>query len=144
MNTACINPNMPIVLGYSNGPDSRYLLEQLHTQFPQISICLLYCHHGLRDDADTEALDTMEIAKEKGVDCIIKHLPLANYKKKWGVSEEMAGHFLRKSMFIHYAKLRSAQVCTGHHANDAAENHILKTERGRKDGAEGLHYDYIQ
>lgn len=144
MHLAAIRKDKPVILGYSDGPDSRYLLEQLLNAIPATQIRLIYCHHGLRSAADKEAENTRELARKKGLQCIIKHIPIKTYQKRWGVSEEMAGHFLRKSIFIHYAKRHNAQVCTGHHANDAAENQILKRERGIKDGVTGLHYKYIQ
>lgn len=144
MHTAVITPQTAILLGYSDGPDSRYLLEQLLRHVPSSQLHLIYCHHGLRDAANTEANNTRVLAKEKNIHCIIKKIPVKTYQKRWSVSEEMAGHFLRKSVFIHYAKKYKAQVCTGHHANDALENTQLKAERGIKDGATGLQYKYIQ
>jgi tRNA(Ile)-lysidine synthetase-like protein len=139
-----LQPNTPIIVAYSNGPDSRYLFEQLYKKWPADQLILVYCHHGLRTDADTEAKLTQDLAQSKGVKSIIRHIPVKHYQHRYKVSEEMAGHFLRKSVLLHYAKQYKAQVCTGHHQDDAHETAWIKHERGIKSGQTHLHARFIQ
>ncbi len=121
-----------MIVSYSHGPDSRYLLEVLLKDFHDPgSIVLVYFDHGLRPEAQHEIASIRALAAEKGVKCCIRKLPVKAYQTKYGVSFEAASHRLRKSFLIHFSKLFGIkEVYLAHHLDDDIETMMLKLFRG--------------
>ena len=120
-----------MILSYSHGPDSRYLLDLILKATPPDQIILIYFDHGLRPEAKDEIEAIKILSAELGLKCCFRKLPIAGYQRKYGVSFEAAAHSLRKSFLIHFSKLfGKKEVVLGHHLDDDIETMMLKLFRG--------------
>ena len=51
-----VNPNTTILIAFSAGPDSVYLLHKLSTLTPKPKLVLMYCNHNLRPKEVTKEI----------------------------------------------------------------------------------------
>ena len=129
-----ISKKESILISFSGGPDSVFLLEVLERYLGLAKITLIYFDHGLRpDEVIKEKSFVMDISRKKGVRAIIKKIPVKAYVNKYSTSIEMAGRNLRYSLLKHYAKLLGVKtIVTGHHLDDVMETFFQKLIRGAK------------
>lgn len=125
-----------IVVACSGGADSTALLLAVKELIDRKKLgqTLIAAHfdHGLRKESIDDAKFVRELCKERGIDFVLGHSPIA----KRGNLEENARNarygFLAKTAQKHNA----FAVLTGHTINDQAETFLLNLIRGS--GSDGL------
>ncbi|MDF2595644.1 MAG: tilS [Clostridia bacterium] len=120
-----------LVVGVSGGADSMMLLHFLYTHQKEynIQIKTAHVHHGMREEAEGDALFVKQICEAWALpyyrhDCDIKKLA-----KQYNVSEEEAGRTERYNFFISLSN-NSSKIVTAHTMNDQAETLIMRFLRG--------------
>lgn len=121
-----------LVVAYSTGIDSTALLHLLHALAPTHNLTLIaaHAHHGLRPESDRELQHARAVCAGLGLACETTHLPVTEQARS-GCGLEEAARNLR------YAFLESVRaghdadwIVTAHHADDLAEDIILRLLRG--------------
>jgi len=129
-----IRKNDHVILGFSGGPDSVFLLKMLiqlqkKTKF---RIILAHINHMLRGkESDLDEKFAAESAKNHkcGFEKMKKDVGAAGKKTKKGVEE--IGREIRYDFFKKLAKkYKAAYVLTAHHADDNLETIIMNFARG--------------
>ena len=131
----------PILVSFSGGPDSVFLVLWLMSHFKSENLKLIYFNHGLRseDVLDSEIKQNIDFAKKMGLSLMIKRIPVETYKNRYKVSLEAAGRYLRLSLLSHYAKLFNYScVVMGHHLDDQCETFVSKLAKGLQSGHPGI------
>ena len=132
-----IAKNTKVVLAFSSGPDSVYLLHKL-LKIKGIKIILAHFNHQLRGkDSDLDEKFAEKTAKKHDLKFENTSFDIKRYAKKNSLNLEEAARekryeFLRKIKHKHGASL----ILTAHHANDNLETFLLNFLRGS--GLSGL------
>ncbi|MFC1810208.1 tRNA lysidine(34) synthetase TilS [Patescibacteria group bacterium] len=132
-----IAKNTKVVLAFSSGPDSVYLLHKL-LEIKGIEIILAHFNHQLRGkDSDLDEKFAQKTAKNHNLKLENASFDIKNYAKKNSLNLEEAARkkryeFLRRIKQKHGASL----ILTAHHANDNLETFLLNFLRGS--GLSGL------
>jgi tRNA(Ile)-lysidine synthase len=126
-----LSPTDSVLLGFSGGSDSMFLLQAALAFFKPQHIHILYCDHGLRPKEVASERELVKQTAEKfGVHFCIRKLPVRLYAQQNKHSLETAGRQLRYKMFAHIARLRRiSAVCTAHHSDDVVEtvfHHLIR------------------
>ncbi len=126
----------PLAAAVSGGPDSMALLGLLiewRRRCPELEICAVHAHHGLRGrEADLDEELVRSFCESHGVEFVAGRLPVAES----GGNLEAAARRLRYDFLAKVAAPRKAVVLTGHTLDDQAETFLLKLYRGA--GPSGL------
>jgi tRNA(Ile)-lysidine synthase len=130
----------PILIGVSGGPDSLCLLDVLH----QAGIPLIIGHlnHGLRPEAEADALLVKQVAADLGVEVILGKEDVSGFALENKLSIEEAARFLRYRFLFSQARLHSVQaVVVAHTADDQVETVLMHLLRGTGlSGLKGMAY----
>ena len=122
-----------LILSFSGGPDSVFLLDFLLKFIPSENLILIYFDHGLRDN-DTLKLErkfVLETGCKYSLKTLLKKIPVKKYSEKYRVSLETAGRNLRYILLCHYAKMFGvSKILTAHHLDDVCETFFLRAIRG--------------
>jgi tRNA(Ile)-lysidine synthase len=129
-----------VLVAVSGGSDSVALLHVLSVLAGQLGIFLAVVHvnHGLRpsEDTDEEAL-VQRYAADCGLACHSACLAVRELAQEKGLSLEEAARNLRYAYFDQVMHIEdAAKICVGHHADDQAEEVLLRLIRGA--GRKGL------
>jgi len=123
-----------ILVAFSGGPDSVFLVEMLLQLKEQLSfqMLLLHLHHMIRGkDADQDYLFCMDYAKKKNIEIIAQKIDVPFYAKQEGKSLEEAGRILRYHFFYQIKKEKSYyKIATAHHLDDHLETFFFRLLRG--------------
>ena len=122
----------PLLLSFSCGPDSVFLLKIL-LLLDYKNITLIYFNHHLRtkDELAKELTLCKHIAAEHNLKLKVKSLPVKHFKTKYKTSIEHAARLLRRSYLNHYAMLLNIRtVLTAHHYDDQIESILLRYQKG--------------
>lgn len=131
--------NHTVIVAVSGGPDSLCLLHILYRLKDKYNLKLVVAHlnHGLRPEAEKEALAVEELARELSACFEKKEVDIIAYKKENRLSEEEAGRRARYDFFHQVARKYKAEIIAlGHHFDDQAETVLLNIIRGT--GPDGL------
>lgn len=119
-----------LVVAYSTGLDSTALLHLLHALAPSLKLTLVaaHAHHGLRHESEAELLQALDTCAGLGIVCETKHLQVREHARS-GLEE--AARDLRYA-FLETVRIRHQAdwIVTAHHADDLAEDIILRLIRG--------------
>lgn len=132
-----------IVLGFSGGPDSVFLLEFLNyaKDFFNLKIVLAHINHMLRgDNSDGDEKFCTEVGKKLNLPVYIKKVDVNEYAKINSIGLEEAGREIRYEFFneILY-KTSSNKIAIAHNIDDQIENFLFRLIRGTSlDGLEGI------
>jgi tRNA(Ile)-lysidine synthase len=135
---ALITPGSTIILGFSGGPDSVYLLHQLAPLQQELNFTLIAAHlnHGWRVEAQEDVVFCATMAARLNVPFVSAHASDFSSIKKSG-SLEQYGRQLRRAFFVQLAqKYAPASVALAHHQDDQIETFFIRLIRGS--GLEGL------
>lgn len=128
----------PILVGVSGGPDSLCLLIALH----QLGYPVIVAHlnHGLRPEADSDALAVRGITDRLGVPFIQGIEDVADFANKNAFSVEEAARMLRYHfLFDQAGRIHAQAVAVGHTADDQVETVLMHLLRGAGlDGLKGM------
>jgi tRNA(Ile)-lysidine synthase len=130
-----LDPQWPVVVGVSGGPDSLCLLDVLaRLVFP---VVVAHLDHGLRPESQDEAKSVREIASRYGLPFVLGQEDVQSYARTKGLSMEEAARAVRYEFLFSQAELHKAQaVAVGHNADDQVETVLMHLLRGA--GPSGL------
>lgn len=138
-----IESNDIIVVGFSGGPDSVFLVEMLKKlqHFFNFKIYLVHINHLLRgEDADSDENFSFEYAKKNNLEIFIKRIPIKEIAKEIGKTLEEVGREERYKFFSEiYEKVRATKIATAHNKDDQIETFLFRLTRGTSlQGLEGI------
>lgn len=134
-----------IVLGFSGGPDSVFLLEALlHAQQDiDFQIVLAHVNHLLRGKDSDEDENFVKLLGEKlKLPTFIKRAEVEKEAAKHGIGLEEAGREIRYSFFEETLKEVSGnKIAIAHNLDDQIENFLFRMIRGCSlEGLEGINH----
>lgn len=132
-----------IVVGFSGGPDSVFLVEMLKKlqHFFNFKIYLVHINHLLRgEDADSDENFSFEYAKKNNLEIFIKRIPVKEIAKEIGKTLEEVGREERYKFFSEiYEKVGATKIATAHNKDDQIETFLFRLIRGTSlQGLEGI------
>ena len=138
-----IENNDIIVVGFSGGPDSVFLVEMLKKLqcFFNFKIYLVHINHLLRgEDADSDENFSFEYAKKNNLEIFIKRIPVKKIAKEIGKTLEEVGREERYKFFFEiYEKVGANKIATAHNKDDQIETFLFRLTRGTSlQGLEGI------
>ena len=138
-----IENNDIIVVGFSGGPDSVFLVEMLKKLqcFFNFKIYLVHINHLLRgEDADSDEKFSFEYAKDSNLEIFIKRIPVKDIAKEVGKTLEEVGREERYKFFSEiYEKVGATKIATAHNKDDQIETFLFRLTRGTSlQGLEGI------
>ena len=138
-----IKNNDNIVVGFSGGPDSVFLVEMLKKLqcFFNFKIYLVHINHLLRgEDADSDENFSFEYAKKNNLEIFIKRIPVKKIAKEIGKTLEEVGREERYKFFFEiYEKVGANKIATAHNKDDQIETFLFRLTRGTSlQGLEGI------
>ena len=138
-----IENNDIIVVGFSGGPDSVFLVEMLKKLqcFFNFKIYLVHINHLLRgEDADSDEKFSFEYAKKNNLEIFIKRIPVKEIAKEVGKTLEEVGREERYKFFSEiYEKVGANKIATAHNKDDQIETFLFRLTRGTSlQGLEGI------
>ena len=138
-----IENNDIIVVGFSGGPDSVFLVEMLKKLqcFFNFKIYLVHINHLLRgEDADSDENFSFEYAKKNNLEIFIKRIPVKKIAKEIGKTLEEVGREERYKFFSEiYEKVGANKIATAHNKDDQIETFLFRLTRGTSlQGLEGI------
>ena len=138
-----IESNDIIVVGFSGGPDSVFLVEMLKKlqYFFNFKIYLVHINHLLRgEDADSDENFSFEYAKKNNLETFIKRIPVKEIAKEVGKTLEEVGREERYKFFSEiYEKVGATKIATAHNKDDQIETFLFRLIRGTSlQGLEGI------
>ena len=138
-----IESNDIIVVGFSGGPDSVFLVEILKKlkNFINFKIYLVHINHLLRgEDADSDENFSFEYAKKNNLEIFIKRIPVKEIAKEIGKTLEEVGREERYKFFSEiYEKVGATKIATAHNKDDQIETFLFRLIRGTSlQGLEGI------
>ena len=138
-----IENNDIIVVGFSGGPDSVFLVEMLKKlqDFIKFKIYLVHINHLLRgEDADSDENFSFEYAKKNNLEIFIKRIPVKKIAKEIGKTLEEVGREERYKFFSEiYEKVGANKIATAHNKDDQIETFLFRLTRGTSlQGLEGI------
>lgn len=146
-----IPPGSSIILGFSGGPDSTFLLHvlaQLQCSHP-FTLIAAHLNHGWRAEAEEDLLFCQQMAEQLNVPFVHAHARDFTGKVKFNGSQEDLGRRMRRLFFAQLLREHQpARVALAHHQDDQYETFFIRLARGS--GLEGLagmrplHGDYIR
>ena len=142
-----IENNDTIVVGFSGGPDSVFLVEMLKKlqDFFKFKIYLVHINHLLRgEDADADENFSYDYAKRNNLEIFVKRTPIKEIAKKTGKTLEEVGREERYNFFSEiYNKVGANKIATAHNKDDQIETFLFRLVRGTSlQGLEGIKLKY--
>ena len=142
-----IENNDTIVVGFSGGPDSVFLVEMLKKlqDFFKFKIYLVHINHLLRgEDADADESFSYDYAKRNNLEIFVKRIPVKKIAKKTGKTLEEVGREERYNFFSEiYNKVGANKIATAHNKDDQIETFLFRLVRGTSlQGLEGIKLKY--
>ena len=138
-----IENNDIIVVGFSGGPDSVFLVEMLKKlkNFINFKIYLVHINHLLRgEDADSDENFSFEYAKKNNLEIFTKRIPVKEIAKEMGKTLEEVGREERYKFFSEiYETVGANKIATAHNKDDQIETFLFRLIRGTSlQGLEGI------
>ncbi|MBC2856561.1 tRNA lysidine(34) synthetase TilS [Cetobacterium sp. 2A] len=132
-----------IVLAFSGGPDSAFLLEMLLELKKTLNfeIVLAHINHLLRGkDSDGDEDFVRRIGKKYGIEVYIKRVDITKEGKEKGLGLEEAGREARYNFFDEVLKeIDGNKVALAHNLDDQIETFLFRLMRGTSlEGLEGI------
>lgn len=122
-----------LVIAYSTGLDSTALLYLLHALTPKLNLRLIaaHAHHGLRTQSDAELVHAQATCRGLGVVCETARLEIPREQTRLKQGLEESARTLRYA-FLENVRIKHQAdwIVTAHHADDLAEDIILRLIRG--------------
>jgi tRNA(Ile)-lysidine synthase len=119
----------PVLVGVSGGPDSLCLLDLLARA--GYGVIVAHFHHGLRPEADEDALAVQNFARIRGMAFVTERQDIAALARDQHLSLEEAARIGRYRFLFEQARRAGAQaVAVGHTADDQVETVLMHLLRG--------------
>lgn len=126
-----------VLAGISGGADSTCLLVLLHklSKDMDFSLVVVHVNHGLRTDAEDDALYVKKLCRERDITYILHEADIKAIAAKKAMTEEEAGRYERYRVFEELSSHYNAgKIAIAHNQNDLAETMLYNMFRGS-----GLH-----
>ena len=138
-----LNPERPIVVGISGGPDSLCLMSVLREAGYRVIVA--HFNHKLRPDADADANVVEQTAARLNLVSVIESGDVRLYAEEKKLSIEEAARNMRYLFLMEQAHRFEAQaVAVGHTADDQVETVLMHFIRGAGlAGLKGMSYRTI-
>lgn len=133
-----------IILGFSGGPDSTFLLHvlaQLQCS-QQFRLIAAHLNHGWRAEAEEDLLFCQQMAEKLNVPFVHAHARDFTSNVKFNGSQEELGRRMRRLFFSQLIRDQqqnghpSVRIALAHHQDDQYETFFIRLARGS--GLEGL------
>lgn len=135
-----VEENDKIVVGFSGGPDSVFLVEMLMELKKSINfdVVLVHINHLLRgENSDGDEKFSIEYGKKKGLQVFSRKINITVLGKELGLTLEEAGRKARYDLFREILKKTgSTKIALAHNKDDQLETFMFRLTRGT--GLEGL------
>ncbi|MGL4358152.1 tRNA lysidine(34) synthetase TilS [Cetobacterium sp.] len=132
-----------IVLGFSGGPDSVFLLEVLKKLKKELNFEFVLAHinhlfRGKNSDGDEEF--SLLSGEKIGIPVFIKKASMEEIAKEKGIGLEEAGRIIRYEFFSEVLeKTNGNKIAVAHNLDDQIENFLFRLIRGSSlEGLEGI------
>ncbi|MGL4672516.1 tRNA lysidine(34) synthetase TilS [Cetobacterium sp.] len=132
-----------IVLGFSGGPDSVFLLEVLKKLKKELNFEFVLAHinhlfRGKNSDGDEEF--SLLSGEKIGIPVFIKKASMEEIAKEKGIGLEEAGRIIRYEFFSEVLeKINGNKIAVAHNLDDQIENFLFRLIRGSSlEGLEGI------
>ncbi|WP_409967173.1 tRNA lysidine(34) synthetase TilS [Bengtsoniella intestinalis] len=124
-----VTPTDAILCATSGGLDSMCLAHLLHQLGYPITVA--HYHHGLRDEADSDATFVEQWCRAHAVPFVLERGDVRGYAAVHGLGIEEAGRTLRYNFLNRTATAYGCQwIATAHHGDDNVETMLLNLCRG--------------
>lgn len=137
INTATIQqqipPNSTLIVGFSGGPDSVFLLTLLHELAPKLHLKLIAAHldHQWRQESAKDALWCKNFCNQRNIAFETEVASNLKFDTKYNGSQEELGRKLRRFFFEQLAKKYQAHnIVLAHHGDDQIETFFIRLARG--------------
>ncbi|MDD7362785.1 MAG: tRNA lysidine(34) synthetase TilS [Firmicutes bacterium] len=132
-----IRADSKILVAFSGGPDSMYLLYRLKTLRKSVPFLLeaAHLHHGLREEADADLSFVEAVCRKWDIPLVVERADVAAYAAEKRMSIEEAGRAMRYRFFRRH-KRKGGMIALAHHLDDQVETMLLRLIRGT--GLEGI------
>lgn len=134
-----------IVLGFSGGPDSVFLLEVLKELKKELDFEFVLAHinhlfRGKNSDGDEKF--SLLSGEKIGIPVFIKRASMETVAKENGIGLEEAGRMIRYEFFSEVLKeTNSNKIAIAHNLDDQIENFLFRLIRGSSlEGLEGIQH----
>lgn len=135
-----IEENDKIVVGFSGGPDSVFLVEMLVKLRENINfdMVLVHINHLLRgENSDGDEIFSIDYGKKKGLQVFSRKINITELGKDMGLTLEEAGRKARYDLFKEiFEKTGANKIALAHNKDDQLETFMFRLTRGA--GLEGL------
>lgn len=135
-----VEKNDKIVVGFSGGPDSVFLVEMLMKLRENINfdMVLVHINHLLRgENSDGDEKFSIEYGKKKGLQVFSRKINITALGKDMGLTLEEAGRKARYDLFKEvFEKIGANKIALAHNKDDQLETFMFRLIRGA--GLEGL------
>lgn len=131
--TSLIQKNSTLIVGFSGGPDSVFLLTILAQikQSHNLTIIAAHLDHQWREQSGKDALWCKEFCDNLNIACVIKNPSDLNCDIKNNGSKEELGRKLRRAFFQELAQQYQANhIVLAHHQDDQLETFFMRLIRG--------------
>lgn len=132
-----------VVVGFSGGPDSVFLVEMLLKLKESIdfNIVLVHINHLLRgEEAQRDEDFSINYGKSKGLEVFARKIDITTLGKERGISLEEAGREARYEFYNEVMKkTNSNKIALAHNKDDQIETFMFRLSRGTGlSGLEGI------
>lgn len=135
-----IKENDKIVVGFSGGPDSVFLVEMLIKLRENINfdMVLVHINHLLRgENSDSDEIFSIDYGKKKGLQVFSRKINITELGKDMGLTLEEAGRKARYDLFKEiFDEIGANKIALAHNKDDQLETFMFRLTRGA--GLEGL------
>lgn len=141
-----------IVVGFSGGPDSVFLVEMLLglRKYIEFDMVLVHINHLLRGkNSDDDEKFSIKYAEEKGLKIFTKKIDVKNLSIERKITLEEAGRDARYNFYNEILeKIGGNKIALAHNKDDQIETFIFRLIRGSSiEGLQGIkerHNSYIR
>lgn len=133
MNNTIIPKNATIIIGFSGGPDSCYLLLMLKKIQQSYNITLIAAHldHEWREESNQDLIWCQRFCNEHNIPFVGQKASQLKFKPFKNGSKEQEARLLRQFFFESIlSQYNTAYIALAHHQDDQLETFFIRLARG--------------